>query len=283
MTTYVFPGQGSQTKGMGGSALFAEFNDLVKKADDILGYSIATLCLEDPNSKLNDTAYTQPALYTVNALSYLKKIKENNIKPTFVAGHSLGEYNALFAAEVFDFETGLKLVQKRGALMSQATGGGMAAVVGLKADVIDKIIKEQGLNHICIANFNSYTQSVISGPKEDIVRCESLFINAGAMLFLPLKVSGAFHSPSMTDAQKDFQQFLSQFSFAKPIIPVIANVNAKPYPSQGIEHLLAEQITHSVLWQQSISYLLGEGESQFEEVGPGKVLTGLIGRIQKGQ
>ena len=131
MLAYVFPGQGSQVVGMG-KDLFDEFKEYVDAADEILGYSIKELCLEDPNGVLGLTQYTQPALYVVNALTYLKEVKTTGVKPDFVAGHSLGEYDALFAAGVFDFATGLKLVQKRGELMSQAKGGGMAAVLGLK-------------------------------------------------------------------------------------------------------------------------------------------------------
>src|SRR5205823_13876450 len=126
MLAYIFPGQGSQTRGMGGN-LFDDFPELTAQADAILGYSIKKLCLEDPNQELNQTQFTQPALFVVNALTFLKK----NQKPDYVAGHSLGEYNALFAAEVFDFATGLNLVKKRGELMSEAKNGGMAAVIGL--------------------------------------------------------------------------------------------------------------------------------------------------------
>lgn len=282
MTTYVFPGQGSQVKGMGGS-LFSEFPDIVQKADQILGYSIATLCLEDPNNQLNQTNFTQPALYVVNALSYLKKLQETGTKPDYLAGHSLGEYNALFAANVFDFETGLKLVQKRGALMSQATGGGMAAVVGLKNDVVQAVLEQNKLADISIANYNSYTQVVISGPKEAILSAEPFFSKAGAMLYMPLKVSGAFHSPYMNKAQTEFAEFIKNFSFSNPKIPVIANVNATPYQEDKIQSNLTEQISHSVMWTQSVDYLIKHNESVFVEIGPGKVLTGLIARIQKGQ
>lgn len=282
MTTYVFPGQGSQVKGMGDS-LFAEFPDLVQKADDILGYSIKTLCLENPNEQLNKTEYTQPALYTVNALSYLKKSKDTDKKPDYVTGHSLGEYNALYAAEVFDFTTGLKLVKKRGELMSQATGGGMAAIIGLKSEDIQKVLKENNLTSITIANYNSNTQIVITGPKDAITSAEPFFVKAGAMMFIPLKVSGAFHSPYMEPAQKQFAEFLQGFTFSTPKIPVIANVNAKPYQANEIQSNLAQQITHSVQWTQTIEHLLAQGEKTFEELGPGKVLTGLIARIQKGQ
>ena len=149
MKTYVFPGQGSQKKGMG-KALFDEFTDLTKKADEILAYSIKDLCLNDPQNLLGKTNYTQPALYTVNALTWLKKISSEE-KPDFLAGHSLGEYNALFAAGAFDFETGLKLVQERSRLMSLAQGGAMAAVIGMDEPTIDKIIKENQFSGISIA------------------------------------------------------------------------------------------------------------------------------------
>lgn len=281
MTTYVFPGQGSQTRGMG-AELFPEFTDLVQKADQILGYSIQSLCLEGPEEKLNQTNYTQPALFVVNALSYLKKVKETGTKPNYLAGHSLGEYNALFAADVFDFATGLKLVQERGRLMSQATGGGMAAVVGLKSADVEKIITDNNLSQVSVANYNCNTQAVITGPKDTVANAQSIFEKAGAM-FILLKVSGAFHSPFMGTAQQHFTQFLQQFTFHSPKIPVIANITANPYQTSEIQNHLANQITHPVQWTKTIEYLLQQGETQFEEVGPGKVLNGLIRRIQKGQ
>lgn len=282
MATYVFPGQGSQVKGMGG-ALFAEFADITQKADAILGYSIEQLCLEDPDEQLNKTNFTQPALYTVNALSFLKKMAETGRPPEYVAGHSLGEYNALFAAGVFDFETGLKLVQKRGALMSMASGGGMAAVVGLNSDKVKAVIEKNNLKDINIANYNSFTQMVISGPKEAIQSANELFIQAGAMLYMPLKVSGAFHSPYMENSQREFAEFIKSFNFSAPKIFVIANVTALPYQETNIQNNLIQQISHSVMWTQSIEYLLKKGENSFTEIGPGKVLAGLINRIQKGQ
>ncbi|EKD74157.1 MAG: hypothetical protein ACD_45C00056G0013 [uncultured bacterium] len=282
MTTYVFPGQGSQTRGMG-ELLFVEFSDLVKQADTILGYSIGTLCLEDPHEQLNKTEFTQPALYIVNALSYLKKYNATKTKPDYIAGHSLGEYNALFAAGVFDFVTGLKLVQKRGQLMSQAVDGGMAAIVGLKSENIQTLLQENNLSNVVIANYNSYTQVVISGPKQSIQTAEPIFKHAGAKLYIPLKVSGAFHSPLMNPAQQQFSEFLAGFIFSEPSIPVIANINAKPYTFTNIHTHLANQINHSVQWTQSIEYILMQGETYFEEIGPGKVLAGLITRIQKGQ
>lgn len=277
MTTFVFPGQGSQTKAMGGN-LFDEFSDFTAIANQILGYSIKTLCLEDPAAQLNQTLYTQPAMYVVNALHYFKKIQETHQLPNFVAGHSLGEYNALLAAEVFDFATGLKLVQKRGELMDKATGGGMAAVVGLSTTDIEKILRESQITNITMANYNSPIQTILSGSKEDIQRLQPLFEKSG--VFIPLKVSGAFHSPYMNSAQQQFSQFLNQFTFAPSKIPVIANVNAKPYLAPETHHNLSAQLTQPVQWQKSIEYLLAQGENEFIEVGTGNVLTGLIKRIK---
>jgi len=282
MTTYIFPGQGSQMKGMG-SELFPVFPELIQIADNLLGYSMVDLCLNNPNGQLNQTDYTQPALYVVNALSYLSAKKESTVKPSYLAGHSLGEYNALFASGVFDFETGLKLVQKRGALMSEAIGGSMAAVIGLKESVVDAILRENNLSDITIANYNSYSQMVITGPKDVVTNAKTIFIEAGAKLFIPLKVSGAFHSPYMQSAQQQFKEYISHFKFAPATIPVIANVNARPYETHEIASLLADQMTHSVKWTQTIEYLMTQGETHFEEVGPGTVLTGLVSRIQKGQ
>jgi len=282
MTTYLFPGQGSQTRGMG-SSLFSEFPDLVEKADRILDYSIATLCLQDPHNQLNLTEFTQPALYTVNALFYLEHLKDTKRKPDYVMGHSLGEYSALFAAGVFDFETGLALVKKRGELMSKSAKGAMAAVIGLTGEEVSAVLKEHHLSDVTIANFNSYSQIVISGSKEQIYASESLFKNAGAQLFVPLKVSGAFHSHYMDKAQSQFSEFLCEFTFNLPTLAIIANVNAKPYHPKEVAANLSSQINHSVQWTQSVGYLLQQGETNFIEVGPGKVLTGLISRIQAGQ
>lgn len=219
----------------------------------------------------------------MNALSYLKKIKETGTKPDFVAGHSLGEYNALFAANDFDFETGLKSVQKRGALMSQASGGGMAAVIGLPSEKIQAILREHNLSDLHIANFNSYSQIVISGDVESIKNAESTFINAGATLYMPLKVSGAFHSPFMNKAKEEFANFLRDYSFEPPMVPIISNVTAKPYQLNEISKLLSEQMTSSVHWTQTIEYLHNQGETVIDEIGPGKVISGLIARIKKNQ
>lgn len=274
MTVYLFPGQGSQYKGMG-DTLFDRFPEHVAKADEILGYSIEILCLHDPQQQLNQTLYTQPALYTLNALSYLDKL-QNNLQPQYVAGHSLGEYNALLAANVFDFKTGLQLVKKRAELMQQATGGGMAAIIGLSAKKIQTILQTEGFSNIDIANYNAPNQIVISGPKTDIEQAQPFFEKSGAMMVIPLKVSGAFHSRYMQESQEKFSQFLQQFSFNPPQITVIANISGKPYQPDEITHNLAQQLTHSVRWSDTLHYLKSMDEQDFQEVGPGRVLTGLL-------
>jgi malonyl CoA-acyl carrier protein transacylase len=284
MTAYVFPGQGSQTLGMG-KDLFDHYPEFVSLADDILGYSISDLCLSDPHQQLNQTQYTQPALFIVNALSYLKKQADTATSPVYLAGHSLGEYNAMFAAGVFDFATGLKLVQKRGLLMSQVKEGGMAAVVGLPAEKISSVLLENNLAEVSIANYNSYSQSVISGLKTKIDLAIPLFEEAGATLVISLKVSGAFHTVLMKPAQEQFADFLKNFTFSAPQIPVIANLTAEPYPSGAseISTLLQEQISHPVRWTATIENLLERGVTTFTEIGPGSVLSGLIRRIRNGQ
>jgi malonyl CoA-acyl carrier protein transacylase len=281
MITFIFPGQGSQTKGMGGT-LFDEFKELTAQADEVLGYSIKKLCLEDPNANLSQTQYTQPTLYIVNALSYQKKIKETGKKPDFVVGHSLGEYNALFAAGAFDFATGLKLVKKRGELMSRATGGGMAAVIGLNEEQIADVLKQNNLRSIDLANYNSPTQIVISGLKADIDNARPIFEGIkDVQMFIPLKTSGAFHSRYMEGSKREFAVFLDAFTFSELAIPVISNVHARPYKQSDISQNLINQITNPVKWTESIQYLMNFGEMQFEEVGPGRVLTGLVQRIKR--
>lgn len=281
MITYVFPGQGSQSKGMG-STLFDEFKELTAQADEILGYSIKKLCIEDPYSDLGRTQFTQPALFVINALSYLKKVQDIGKKPDFVAGHSLGEYSALFAAGAFDFETGLKLVRKRGELMSLTTGGGMAAVIGLNEEQVATVLKENNLSAIDVANYNTPYQIVISGHKEDIDNARPVFeAIKDVKMFTPLNVSGPFHSRYMSEARKEFEKYLDTFNLYSLSIPVISNVYARPYKQEMLKMTLAEQINNSVKWTESIRFLMGKGEMEFEEIGPGKVLTGLIQRIKR--
>ena len=280
MSTFLFPGQGSQKKGMG-AELFKEYKNLIKLADDILGYSIEELCLEDKNSQLSLTQFTQPALFIVNALYYLKKCEIEGRRPDYVAGHSLGEYNALFAAEVFDFQTGVKLVKKRGELMSMAESGSMAAVIGLSETQILEVIEKNNLHNIYIANLNTPSQIVISGMKSDIESAKSYFDAAGAKMYVVLKVSGAFHSVFMEESKNKFNEFINEFEFASPKIPVISNLYARFYKNNLIKETLVEQITNTVKWTESIRYLMGKGETEFVQVGPGNVISGLVSAIQK--
>lgn len=279
MKTIIFPGQGAQCKGMGKS-LFPQHSQLAQKASSILGYSIEDLCLNDPENKLGLTQYTQPALYVVNAMAYEEHIKTNQEPVSFFAGHSLGEYNALLAGEAFDFETGLKLVQKRGELMSRANGGAMLAVLRTPIENIKLLLEKNNLTEIDIANYNTPTQTILSGPKEGIQRVEKLFTEQ-QVLCMPLNVSAAFHSRYMRDAQTEFEQFLKNFTFAPLKTPVIANVTACPYGDHEITALLAKQIASSVLWSESIRYLIGQGEMAFIQMGDNPILSRMVAEIQK--
>ena len=280
MKTYVFPGQGSQRKGMGEN-LFDEFLDQTNIADNILGYSIKELCLRDPDHKLNQTQYTQPALYVVNALSYQKKIRDDGRQPDFLAGHSLGEYNALQAAGVITFEAGLKLVKRRGELMSQARNGGMAAILNCSEKQTREVLKGANLMTIDIANLNSPSQIVISGLIDDVNRAQPYFEKAEAM-FIPLNTSGAFHSRYMKETQKEYEKIVRETKFSKPNIEVIANVTGKPYKLEEVPQNLVNQLSNCVRWSDSIIYLLTQGDMEFEELGVGDVLTKLIVWIKKG-
>ncbi|MCW3466238.1 ACP S-malonyltransferase [Chitinophaga nivalis] len=273
MKAYLFPGQGSQRAGMGGS-LFAAYDQLSTTASRILGYDIATRCLHDPDKSLNDTLYTQPALYVVGALMYLDKTAEEN-PPDYMLGHSLGEYVALFAAGAFSFETGLELVKKRAEIMSGVKHGGMAAVVGLTMDQVLEVLHKYDYRHIDIANYNSREQVVISGLKEEVLAAQADFQANGARLYFPLNVSGAFHSRYMAAATEAFRSFLTSYHFQPLQRPVIANVTARPYDQHNVAALLVEQLTNPVKWYESISFLRSAGVHTFTEVGPGNVLTKL--------
>lgn len=283
MIVFVFPGQGSQCKGMG-QELFdktPQFLAIEKQIDSLLGYSLRSLCIENPANRLNDTQYTQPALFVVNALFHYQAVAIHGT-PAVVSGHSLGEYNALHAAGVFNLLTGIRLVRQRGRLMAQARNGGMAAVVGLTPEKVDQILQDHGLTSIDLSNYNSPRQIVISGPVDDLERAMAVLECAGAAMCIRLPVSAAFHSRYMQSAANEYEAFLREFKFETPKIPIISNVTAAYYPATSIQHLLVKQITQPVMWMQIVRALIAQGAKEFVEVGPGSVLTRLIQQIRAG-
>jgi malonyl CoA-acyl carrier protein transacylase len=284
MKTFLFPGQGSQAKGMGGRPLFDRYRELVGVADRILGYSITELCLDDPRRELARTQFTQPAIFVVNALSALDRLEQHG-RPDFVAGHSLGEFNALLAADCFDFETGLRLVQRRAELMGQAAEGGMAAVLNAPADTIRAVLDDNGLDQVDIANFNTPKQIVISGARHQIAEAQKHFRPPAQ--YIPLNTSGAFHSRFMAPARAQFEAFMQGFSFRDPTIPVVSNVGAVPYAPGEVASNLARQITGSVRWAESVGHVLDAAaqagaEMAFIECGHGDVLSKMLPAIRAG-
>jgi malonyl CoA-acyl carrier protein transacylase len=265
-----------------GVALFDRFPRWTAEADELLGYSIRELCVEDPRGELGLTAFTQPALFIVNAMTYRARIEDGGAVPDIVAGHSLGEYNALLAAGVFEFGTGVRLVQKRGALMGRVTGGGMAAVVGMPPAKIEEVLaSSEAGQRVDVANFNSFDQTVIAGRKDDLAQVEPDFKAAGVRAYIPLKVSAPFHSRYMREPMLEFGAFLAQFPLSPPTIPVVANVTAHPYAPDRLHDTLADQIGNSVRWLDTMVYLLDHGVTGFEETGPGSVLTKMAAQIRK--
>ncbi len=275
---YVFPGQGSQRLGMG-AELFEQFPEQVAQADGILGYSLKTLCLEDPDRQLSNTRFTQPALYAVSALGFLAKQQEDPRKADFLAGHSLGEYCALFAAGAFSFETGLKLVKKRGELMALASGGGMAAIIGPSPEEVDALLARHGLGALDVANYNSPSQVVVAGPLEALDEAREI-LQAQGITFVQLPVSAPFHSRYMHSAMQAFGDYLATFDYAPLHTPVIANVHAAPYCDEDLVANLSRQICGSVRWLDTVQYLMRQGEFDCEEIGPGEVLTKLVKAVR---
>ncbi len=274
MKAIMFPGQGAQHRGMG-KGLFQQYRTETLAASEFLGYDLEELCLKDPKRELGKTQFTQPALYTVNAFRYYEQ--QNGSTPDYLIGHSLGEYNALLSAGAFDFMSGLKLVQKRGELMAAASGGGMAAVLGLEAGQVREKLKEGGYG-VEVANYNTPTQIVIAGKKEEIDTVVKDF-DAQGIKIIPLFVSAPFHSKYMANAASEFEAFLEQVRFSPLKVPVIANATARPYDNGEVKKLLATQIASSVLWVDTIAHLLDSGVGDFEEIG-GDILTKMVIEIK---
>jgi malonyl CoA-acyl carrier protein transacylase len=279
MRAILFPGQGAQFKGMG-KDLFALYPDVMHRASTLLGYDLEELCLYDHENKLSQTRYTQPALYTVNALAWFEEEYTQSRTADFFLGHSLGEYNALLAAGAFDFETGLQLVKKRGELMGATSGGAMLAVSGLQAEEIEHFLHEHHLEGIDLANYNTQTQTVIAGQPDAIRQADAAF-RGNNITTIPLKVSAPFHSRYMTLARTEFAEFIKTFTFTRLKHPVIANMTARPYNEQYIPEMLSDQITHPVLWRDSIRYLLGQHpEMEFQEIGS-TILSKMVKQIKE--
>ncbi|MGB3465959.1 MAG: ACP S-malonyltransferase [Cyclobacteriaceae bacterium] len=276
MKVIMFSGQGSQYKGMG-RKLFGKYRTETDIASEILGYDLEELCVKDPAKELGKTQYTQPALYVVNALHYLDQ--KNGSNPDYFIGHSLGEYNALFAAEAFDFETGLKLVQKRGELMAAASGGGMAAIIGLSVDDLTKMLSDAGYDKIDIANYNTPSQIVVAGQSEDIKNVVQ-YLKDQKVRAIPLAVSAPFHSRYMKPAADQFADFLEHFEFSELKTPVVSNVTARPYEKGKIRDHLSRQIDNSVKWIDTVRYLMGQNCDEYSELGS-SILTKMVNEIKK--
>ncbi|MCA1227911.1 PfaD family polyunsaturated fatty acid/polyketide biosynthesis protein [Saccharopolyspora sp. 6M] len=276
MRAVIFPGQGAQRRGMG-EELFDAYPDAEQEASEILGRSIRRLCLEDPDKELGDTRCTQPALYVVGTLAH-RRWREDGGTADRYAGHSLGEYCALHAAGAFDFATGLRLVRRRGELMAQARGGGMVAVLGLEPPRLRELLDEGGFGSLVVANDNAPAQQVVSGAVEvigDLVP----YLEAREVRCARLNVSGAFHSPLMAAAKDEFSRYLAEFRLGDPLVPVIANATALPYPPGETARLLAEQVVSPVRWTEGVRHLLDAGVTEFVELG-GRVVGKLVEQIR---
>lgn len=280
---FLFPGQGSQYVGMA-KDLFdnsVEAKEMIRTADEAVGANLSYIMFNGPEEELKQTEFTQPAIF-LHSVVLASLIR--TLRPDVAAGHSLGEYSALVAAGAIQFYEAIKLVRQRGLAMQYAgtvMQGTMAAVVGLQPDIVEELCKESSSAGIVqCANFNSPGQIVISGSVEGVKKAMELCKAKGAKLVKELVVSGAFHSPLMEPAKEKLEKALNETHFYNARFPVYANVTAKPVSDKDeIKRLLFEQLTSPVRWEETIQNMINDGVEEFYEIGPGKVLQGLVKRI----
>jgi [acyl-carrier-protein] S-malonyltransferase len=287
---FVFPGQGSQSVGMGHglSRIYPAAAEIFRQADDHLSFPLSTIAWQGPEDCLNDTINTQPALFT-HSIAVLEVIHSLNLEliPSFVAGHSMGELSALVAAGALSFSDGLQLVRSRGELMKRAgeiSPGGMAAVLGLDVSIIEQVCAHASSSAevVQVANDNCPGQVVISGANPALDRAFPMLEQAGAIRVIRLAVSIPAHSPYMSAVQQDFNQSIASTYIKEPFIPIISNITALPMMvADEIKTDLQNQLTHQVRWSQSIEFLVSHGVTDFYEIGNGSVLSGLIKRIDR--